>query len=112
MPDDDPLVFALEISNCLVKRILVDGGNAVKVMFYSTFKYIRLPDEEIVQALTPLVGFHRASMISMGTIWLEVTARKKLLMVEFVIINALSPHNAIMGRGRIHSMKGILLTLH
>lgn len=38
MPHKDPLVVTLKISNCLVKKVLVDGGNAVEITLYSTFK--------------------------------------------------------------------------
>lgn len=112
IPHEDPLVVTIKISNCLVKRILVDKGSAVKVMFYSTFIQIGLPNKEIVPALTPLIGFDGVSMIPMGTVRLEVTVGERLLMVEFFIVNVVSLYNAIMGRGWIHSMKGIPSTVH
>lgn len=57
-----------KIANCIVKRVLTDRESTVKVMFYSTFQQIGLPDEKIVQVTTPLAGFDRASMALMGAI--------------------------------------------
>lgn len=107
------MVVMVKISNCLVRRVLIDRGSAVEIMFYTTFKQIGLPNEEIVLVSTLLVGFDGASMVSMETIRLEVTTREKLLMIEFVIINTVSPYvNVIMGRGWIHSMRGVPSSLH
>lgn len=47
MPHKNPLVVTLKIENCLVKRVLVDGGSVVEVMFYGTFKQVWLPNKEI-----------------------------------------------------------------
>lgn len=51
-------------------------------------------------------------MTLIGTIRLKVTAEERCLMVEFVIVDAVSPYNAIMGRSWIYLMKGIPSTLH
>lgn len=112
MPHKDPLVITLKIANCLVERILVDRCSTVEIMSYSAFRQIELLDEEILPMATPLVGFDRTSMVPMGTVRPEVAAGKRLLMVEFVAVNAVSPYNVIMGRGWIHTMKGIPSTLH
>lgn len=77
MPHEDPLVITLKVANCIIKRVLMDGGSVVNVMFYSTFQQIGLPDEEIVPVTTPSVGFHKTSMVPMGTIELEVTVGHK-----------------------------------
>lgn len=69
-----------------MRRVSVDGGNAVEVMFYSTFQQIGLADERIMSVTTPLVKFDEASMVLIGTIKLEVIVKDKLLMVELVIV--------------------------
>lgn len=37
-------------------------------------------------------------MVPMGTIKLEVATGERLLIVEFVVVNAISPYNIIMGK--------------
>lgn len=98
MPHEDPLVVTLKVANCIVKRVLIDGGSTMKVMLYSKFQQIDLLDKEIIPITTPLVGSDGASMVPMG-IKLEVTAGYRLLRVEFVIVNAISLYNIIMRRG-------------
>lgn len=112
MPHEEPLVITLKVGNCIVKRVLVDKGSAMKVMFYITFQQIGFPYEEIVSITTPLVGFDEASMVLIGYMKLEVITGDKLLMIEFAAVNATFPYNIIMARSWIHSMRGIPSTLH
>lgn len=107
MPHEDSVVITLKIMNCLVNGVLIDRGSVVEIIFYNT-----------LGKLDYLMSFNTLNRIlwgiydPMGTIGLEIIAREKLLMVEFVIVNAASPYNVIIGRGWINPMKGIPLTLH
>lgn len=41
-PSSDLLVISLKIINCFVKRVLIDNGSSVEVMFIGTFNKIGL----------------------------------------------------------------------
>lgn len=109
---DDPLLILLNIANCLVKRVLVDNESSVEVMFLSAFVGVGLAKEDIVPIDTPLVGFDGSSMVPLGTIKADVIARERLLAVEFVVVDAMSPYNVIIGRSWIHRMRGVPSTWH
>ena len=47
-----------------------------------------------------------------GVAHLMVHAAKKTLLVNFLVIESKSAFNAIMGRGWIHAMHGVVSTLH
>ncbi|XP_057512776.1 uncharacterized protein LOC130794833 [Actinidia eriantha] len=57
-PHSDPLVVQLRIDRYDVKRILVDTGSSVEVMYYDQFKQLKLPQDELKLARAPLVGFN------------------------------------------------------
>lgn len=111
-PSDDPLIISLNIANCLVTRILVDNESSVEILFLNTFLEIGLSKKDVKPMKTPLVGSDGTSMIPMGTIKADVTAVGKLLSVDFVMLEANSPYNVIMGKSWIHQMRAVPLTLY
>lgn len=48
-PHDDALVIELDVSNCVVARILVDNMSSVDVIFRSTLKKMNIDDSWILE---------------------------------------------------------------
>ncbi|KAI0526953.1 hypothetical protein KFK09_002548 [Dendrobium nobile] len=85
-----------------VKRILVDNGSSVDVLFYSTFLNMGLPSEKLQPATGPLYGFDNRPVRVEGIISLPVILGEFFRQVEhsiqFIIVNLKSAYNAIFGR--------------
>ncbi|GFY97772.1 hypothetical protein Acr_12g0003130 [Actinidia rufa] len=111
-PHSDPMVVQLRIGSYDVKRILVDTGSSVEVMYYDLFKQLKLPQEELKPARAPLVGFNAQAHWPLGTVSLKTRVGSQELMTEFVVVDIPSPYNAIVGRDWLHKMKGVVSTLH
>ncbi|XP_057489449.1 uncharacterized protein LOC130775334 [Actinidia eriantha] len=111
-PHSDPLVVQLRIGGYDVKRILVDTGSSVEVMYYDLFKQLKLPQDELKPARAPLVGFNAQAHWPLGTVSLKTRVGSQELMTEFVVVDIPSPYNAIVGRDWLHRMKGVASTLH
>ncbi|GFZ01188.1 hypothetical protein Acr_14g0008230 [Actinidia rufa] len=111
-PHSDPLVVQLRIGGYDVKRILVDTGSSVEVMYYDLFKQLKIPQEQLKPARAPLVGFNAQAHWPLGTVSLKTRAGSQELMTEFVVVDIPSPYNAIVGRDWLHKMKGVASTLH
>ncbi|GFY97516.1 hypothetical protein Acr_12g0000570 [Actinidia rufa] len=73
-PHSDPLVVQLRIGGYDVKRILVDIGSSVKVMYYDLFKQLKLPQDKLKLARAPLVGFNAQAHWPLGTVSLKIRA--------------------------------------
>ncbi|XP_057248958.1 uncharacterized protein LOC130590504 [Beta vulgaris subsp. vulgaris] len=71
-PHDDPLVVTLKVSNCLVHRILVDGGSSANILYLSTFEKLMLSREYLKPVRYPVIGFTGASVVPEGLISLPV----------------------------------------
>uniref|UniRef100_A0A2N9IAX1 RNase H type-1 domain-containing protein n=1 Tax=Fagus sylvatica TaxID=28930 RepID=A0A2N9IAX1_FAGSY len=84
LPHNDPLVVTLRIGNYDVERILIDQGSFA---------------EESLSC-------------HWGKLSCQVLAGPVNLQTEFIIVNASSPYNAIMGRDWLHRMRAIPSTLH
>ena len=111
-PHSDPLVVQLRIGGYDVKRILVDTGSSVEVMYYDLFKQLKLPQDQLKPARAPLVGFNAQAHWPLGTLSLKTRAGSQELMTEFVVVDIPSPYNAIVGRDWLHRMRGVASTLH
>ncbi|XP_026410794.1 uncharacterized protein LOC113306020 [Papaver somniferum] len=71
---NDPLVLTLPVAGCNVKKILIDGGSSVSVLFYDTFKRMELNDEKLTSYCYTIYGFNGALTNPLGDIVLEVKA--------------------------------------
>ncbi|GFS42838.1 hypothetical protein Acr_00g0081980 [Actinidia rufa] len=111
-PHSDPLVVKLRIGGYDIKRILVDTGNSVEVMYYDLFKQLKLPQDQLKSARALLVGFNAQMHWPLGTVSLITRASSQEQMTEFIVVDIPSPYNAIVGRDWLHRMKGVASTLH
>ncbi|CAB4286862.1 unnamed protein product [Prunus armeniaca] len=105
-PHNDALVVTLRFANSMVKRVMIDGGSSADVLFWSTFKRMKLDENEIQPNLTPIYAFEGMKAQPIGDVTLPVIAVGKTLFVTFVVVDAPRVYNAIMGRNWIHRMDG------
>ncbi|XP_026449814.1 uncharacterized protein LOC113349979 [Papaver somniferum] len=109
---NDPLVLTLPVSGWDVKKILIDGGSSVNVLFYDTFKRIKLTDEQLMSSYYTIYGFNGAATKPLRDIVLEVKAGPMKVSTRFSIVYAPSPYNAIIGRRWVHKLKEVAATYH
>ena len=55
-----------QINDFIVKRVLVDQGSGVEVMYPDLFNGLDLKNEDLAKYDTPLVGFDGRMVISKG----------------------------------------------
>lgn len=111
-PHDDALIIELEVGNCVVARILVNGGSSVDVIFKATLDRMNVEDAEIEHKPDQLSGFNGEVTPSLGIIELPVRAGDVNRMVKFTVLDFPSPFNAILGRPWIHGMRAVTSTYH
>ncbi|XP_026428636.1 uncharacterized protein LOC113324531 [Papaver somniferum] len=109
---NDPLVLTLPVEGCNVKKILIDGGSSVNVLFYDKFKRMELNDEQLMSSYYTIYGFNGAPTKPLGYIVLEVKAGPMKIKTRFSVVDALSPYNAIISRRWVHKLKGVEATYH
>ncbi|XP_028127094.1 uncharacterized protein LOC114323635 [Camellia sinensis] len=111
-PHNNALVVTLRVRDFDVKRILIDQGSSVEIMYYDAFKQLKLQDTDLAPATLPLVGFNSQSEWSMGKIILLVKAGSFVKQVEFWILKVPSTYNLILGKGWLHAMQAVTSTYH
>ena len=65
-PHNDALVITLRIGGYDVKRVLVDQGSVVEVMYPDLYKRLNLKPENLTAYDSPLVSFEGKTVTSRG----------------------------------------------
>ncbi|XP_056843194.1 uncharacterized protein LOC130495723 [Raphanus sativus] len=111
-PHHDALAISLTIANCLVKRILVDNGSSINIIFQSAYADLGLEPKVLTRKATPLIGFSGEVKQSLGEVLLPVYAEGINQATKFLVVDCPSSYNVILGRPWIHDMGAIPSTLH
>ena len=97
-PHDDALVITLRIGGYDVKRVMVDQGSAVEIMYPDLYKGLNLKTKDLTPYNSPLVSFEGKIIILKGQIRLPVQTGSEVVKVDFIVVDAYSPYTAIVAR--------------
>lgn len=111
-PHDDALMVATWINGFILKRVLVDQGSGVEVIYPNLFKGLGLKSEDLSKYNTPFVGFDGRIVVPEGQISLPMNIKGKEVMVNFIVVGSFSPYIAILGKPWIYVMGAVLSILH
>ena len=111
-PHDDALVVMLKIGGYDVKRVMMDQGSGVEIMYPNLYKGLNLRPEDLIVYNSPLVSFDRKVVIPKGQIRLPVQAGSEVGEVDFIVVNAYSPYTTIVARPWLHALGAVFFTLH
>ena len=95
-----------------MKRMLVDQGSAVEVMYLDLYKGLNLKQEDLSPYDSPLVSFERKIVIPKGMIRLLVQTYSDVVEVNFIVVDAYSPYTAIVARPWLHALGAVSSTLY
>ena len=96
-PHDNALVITLRVEGYDMKRVIVDQGNAVEIMYPDLYKWLNLKAEDLTPYSSPLVRFEGKIIIPKGQVRSPVQTGSEV-EVDFIVVNAYSPYTAIVAR--------------
>jgi hypothetical protein len=109
----NPLYICGHLDGTPVARMLVDGGTAVNVMPYGTFKKLGKTDAELVKMNMMLMGIRGEEAIGpKGVTSMELTVGSKTIPTTFFIAEVQGNNITILGRDWIHANRCVPSTLH
>ena len=115
-PYDDAIVITLLISDYTTRRVLVDNGSSVDILYYPALQQMRLGRDQLYLVNSPLVGFGGMKVQPVGTIMLPIVVRaypqQITKEVNFLVVDCSSSYNAIIGRPTLNSWKVVTSTYH
>ncbi|XP_073152557.1 uncharacterized protein [Henckelia pumila] len=113
---NDALVIRAMIANYDVARIFVDSGSSVNVLFQEAISQMDLGQYKIEPDVTSLFGFTGHAIRPVGLVHLPLTLGKssirKTRIVSFIIVDAPSAYNAILGRPAMTTFMAVASALH
>ncbi|KAK1383310.1 hypothetical protein POM88_021045 [Heracleum sosnowskyi] len=115
-PHDDLLVIVPVTGNSETKRVLVDNGASVDILFHDAFIKMGYTDSQLTPSNMPIYGFNGVESKVEGTIQLPMTmgqgSNPFTQMLNFIVIKATSTYNSILGRTGLHAFKVVALYYH
>ena len=115
-PHDDPLVIKAVVANKTIHRVLVDNGSSADIIFASDFDKTSIGREKLEPASTHLRGFSGEKVLPLGSIQLVLTLGdppcQAKTTVKFLIVDATSAYNVLLGRPSLKAIKAILSAYH
>ena len=115
-PHDDPLVIRVVVSNKTVHRVLVDNGRSTDIIFASAFDKMGIERERLEPVSTHLRGFSGEKVLPLGSIQLVLTLGdlpcQATTTARFLIVDAPSAYNMLLGRPSLNAIKAIPSAYH
>ena len=115
-PHDDPLVVRAIVTNTMVHRVLVDNGSSADIIFASAFDKMGIGREKLELVNTHLHGFSGEKVLPLGSIQLVLTLGEPpcqaTTTTRFLIVDAPSAYNMLLGRPSLNAIKAIPSAYH
>ena len=115
-PHDDPLVVRAVVANKMVYWVLVDNGSSVDIIFASAFDKMGIRREKLEPVSTHLRGFSREKVLPLGSIQLVLTLGdlpcQATTTKRFLVVDAPSAYNMLLGRPTLNAIKDIPSAYH
>ena len=73
---DDPIIINVEIENYAVKKVLIDQGSSVDILYWATYQKLQLSDTTMVPYDEPIYGFSGEQVSTRGYIDLHTVFRE------------------------------------
>ncbi|XP_068475225.1 uncharacterized protein [Phaseolus vulgaris] len=110
------MVITVEIDKFAIAKVLVDQGSSVDILYCETFKKMNISESEIQPYDEQIVGFSGERVDTRGYIDLFTTFGddylSKTINVRYLLVNANTSYNILLGRPSINRLKAIVSTPH
>ena len=115
-PHDDPLVIRAVVANKTIHRVLINNGSSADIIFTSDFDKMGIGREKLEPVRTHLQGFFGEKVLPLGSIQLVLTLGdppcQATTTVRFLIVDAPSAYNVLLGRPSLKAIKAIPSAYH
>ncbi|XP_027166027.1 uncharacterized protein LOC113765993 [Coffea eugenioides] len=112
----EDLIIEVLTNNYIVKKVYIDLGSSVDIMYLRTFESLKLAREHMTPVRTSLVGFEGHVVHPEGMVTLTVTVghhpRCRTIPVNFIVVRADSPYNLLLGRPTLNALRAVYSTYH
>ena len=113
---DDPMVISVDIKGFAVRKTLVDPGSSVDILYWGTFRKLRIPEGKIQQYSEPIVGFSGERVNTKGYIDLFTKfgagRTTRTVKIRYLIVDPDTSYNILLGRPSLNILGAVISTYH
>ena len=95
-----------------MRRVLVDQGSTVEIMYPDLYNGLNLKSEDLTAYASLLISFKGKTVIPKGQIRLPIQTDSEVVEVDFIVVDSYSPYTAIVARPWLHTLGAVSFTLH
>lgn len=107
-----PLYIKDFVNGKPMSKMLVDGGVAVNLMPYTTFRKLGRVEGDLIKTIMVLKDFGDNPSETLGVLNVELTVVRKTVPTTFFVINGKCSYSLLLGRDWIHANCCILSAKH
>ena len=110
------MVIAVDIDRFTIWKTLVDQGSSIYILYWKTFKAMRMDETEMIPYDDHVVGFSGERVGIKGYIELYTTfgegKNTRTIKIRYLVIDANTSYNILLGRLSINRLMAIVSTPH
>ena len=115
-PHDDSLVIRVVVAKKIVHKVLIDNGSSTDIIFASAFDKMGIEREKLEPVNAHLLGFSGEKVLPLGLVQLVLTLGdppcQATTTIKFLIVDAPSAYNMLLGRPSLNVIRAILFAYH
>ena len=115
-PHDDPLVIKTIVANKTIHKVLVNNESSADIIFASAFDKMGIGREKLEPVNACLHGFSGERVLPLGSVQLVLTLGdppcQATTTVRFLIVDAPSAYNMLLGRPSLNSIRVVPSAYH
>jgi len=111
------MVITIEIDKFKITKVLVDQGSSMDILYWKNFKKMSIPKENIQLYEEQIVGFSgervdNREYMDLYTSFGEEECLRKTIQIRYLLVNANTLYNVLLGRSSINRLRAIVSTPH
>jgi len=110
------MVITIELENYVGKKVLIDQGSSVNILYWATYQKLQLLTTAMVPYDEPIYGFSREKVSTRGYIDLHTVfrddAQTKTIPICFLVVDAPTSYNVLLGRPSLNTLGAVVSTPH
>lgn len=114
LDQDDPMVITAMITRYHVRKVLVDQESLTNILYWKTFTQMEIWEEVMTSFNEQIVGFTGERVSTKGYVELRtslgVDKDAKELKIKFLLVDADTSYNVILGRPCLNVFGAIVST--
>ena len=110
------MVIIVELQNFAVKKVLVDQGSSIDILYWKTFRKLQIPPEDLTPYDDPIYGFAGERVPTKGYVDLHKTFGEgqgvRTILIRYLVVDAHTSYNVLLGRPSLNAIGAIVSTPH